>query len=225
MRRQIGLHRGRHRLDIGGRLLGQADEKQPGDAAHMHRFEAMATRVEVAPHMLGEQEPAVLGIGPLVIAADDVANGRLLVIDEAGAAMTADIVKGADLHVFAADEQHRSRPDIDGHAIAGLRHVGLDADIDPMPAEYQAEIEVEDLAAEIEWCFQRVTRLAAPDQFFSGNGQRHWLVLLEKTVSTTNCAAFQLTGFPDCDRFGAMSDRSDGSRPARASLIKRFSIR
>ena len=52
--------RGRHRVEIGGRLVGKADEEQARDAAQMHGLQAVAARVEIRAHMLGEEQPAVL---------------------------------------------------------------------------------------------------------------------------------------------------------------------
>ena len=45
-----------------------------------------------------------------MIAADDIADGGLVVVDQPGAAMAADIVEGADLHVVAADQKMEASP-------------------------------------------------------------------------------------------------------------------
>ena len=56
-----------------------------------------------------------------------------------------------------------ARPIGDREVIARLRHVGLDADIDPVAAEDGLDVEIEDLTALVERSFERMTRLAPED--------------------------------------------------------------
>ena len=55
MGRDIGLQGTGHVIDIGGRILGQTDEDQAGDAAHVDFLQTVAGGVEARPHMLGVQ--------------------------------------------------------------------------------------------------------------------------------------------------------------------------
>ena len=132
----------------------------------MDLLQAVAAGVETRPHVLGVQQRAVQAVGPLVIAADDVADRGLFVMDQPRAAMAADVVEGPKPHVVVAGDDDGGAVDIDHHAVARLRHVRLDADIDPVPPEDDVEIGLEDFRSGVEIRFQAVTRLAAPDQAF-----------------------------------------------------------
>ena len=154
MGRYIGLQVAGHVVDIGGRFVGQTDEDQSGDAPHMDLLQPVAGGVESRPHMLGVQQRAVQAVGPLVIAADDIADRRLFVMDQPRAAMAADVVEGPKPHVVVAGDDDGGAVDIDHHAVARLRHVGLDADIDPVPPEDDVEVGLEDFRAGVEGLLQ-----------------------------------------------------------------------
>ncbi len=106
----------------------------------MDRFQAMAAPSEVRAHMLGMDQVAAEVVGPGMVAADEIADRGLLLVDEAGAAMAADIVEGADSIVVVADDGDRGLADVDDHDVTGLRHIGLDADIDPVAPEDDLQI-------------------------------------------------------------------------------------
>lgn len=139
-----------HLVEIGRRFFGEADEQQAFERADVDRLQAVAASSEIGAHILGMDQVAGQVVGPGMVAADEVADGRLLVVDEPRATMAADVVEGADLVVVVADDGDRGPADIDDHDVAGLRHVGLDADIDPVPAEDGFHVGLEDLGAEIE---------------------------------------------------------------------------
>jgi hypothetical protein len=163
---------GRHGVEVGGRLVGEADEEEALETAQVDGLQIVAVRGEALAHVLGEQEIAVEPVGPLMVAADQVANRGLGLVDEAGAAVATDIVVGADRHRVVAHDHDRGPADVDHHAVAGLGHVGLDADMDPVPPEDDLEVALEDLLARVERRFQAVAGLAAADQRRQGHGNR-----------------------------------------------------
>ena len=77
---------------------------------HVHRLEAVTGAVELAAHVIGKLEPAVEPVGPGVIGADQIADIGVRGLHQARAAMTADIVKGMDLVIVVAHNQHRVLP-------------------------------------------------------------------------------------------------------------------
>ncbi len=56
MRREIGLDGPLHLVEIVGRRLREADEKQPAEIAQMHRLEAEPIALGIGGHVLGVVE-------------------------------------------------------------------------------------------------------------------------------------------------------------------------
>jgi hypothetical protein len=154
----------------------------------MDRLQAVAALLEVRAHMLGVDQVAGEVVGPGMVAADQVADRRLLVVDEARAAVAADVVEGADLVVVVAHDRHRGLADIDDHHVAGLRHVGLDADIDPVPPEDDLHVGLEDLGAEIERRRQGVAGATLTQEALQRSG-RH----VEHGASQSRIELFRLS--------------------------------
>ena len=172
VRLDIGSELCGHLIEIGRRFVGEADEEQAGERADVHRLEAVAALLEVRTHMLGMDQVAGQIVGPGVVAADEVADRGLLLVDEPGAAVAADIVEGADLVVVVAHDRDRGLADLDDHDVAGLRHVGLDADIDPVPAEDDLHVGLEHLGAEVERGREGVAGTTLAQQALK-RGRRH----------------------------------------------------
>ena len=157
VRLQIGAHHPAELVEVLGRIFGEADEEQAFERADMDRLQTVAGLVEALAHMLGMDQLAGRVIDPGMIAADEIADRRLFLVDEARAAMAADIVKGADLAIVVAQNGDRIGADIDDHHVARLRHVRLDADEQPMAAENDLHIGLEDRRIRVE---RRLERMA-----------------------------------------------------------------
>ena len=162
--REIGLHPGLERVEIVRRLGGEADEEEARQAAQVDGLEAVAAPVERRRHVVGVDEAAVELVGPLVVGADELADRALGLVDEAGAAVAADVVEGADLPVVVAHDDHGVGAELQRHVVARLRHVRLDADKDPVAAEDHVEVEIVDGAAGVEGRVEAVAGAALGDQ-------------------------------------------------------------
>ncbi|GJD59920.1 hypothetical protein MPEAHAMD_0051 [Methylobacterium frigidaeris] len=73
----------RRRLRSGPVPLGEAEEEQAGERAQMHGLEPVAAPLEVRAHVLGMDQAAGEIVGPGMVEADEVADGRLLLAQEA----------------------------------------------------------------------------------------------------------------------------------------------
>ena len=91
-------------------------------------------------------------------------------MDQPRAAMAADVVEGPKPHVVVAGDDDGGAVDIDHHAVARLRHVGLDADIDPVPAEDDVEVGLEDFRVGVKRRFQHMAWFAALDKRLKRRG-------------------------------------------------------
>ncbi|MEY4256663.1 MAG: hypothetical protein RLZZ141_1890 [Pseudomonadota bacterium] len=167
---QIGGHGGCHVLDVAWGFVSQTDEQQARDRTQVNRLQASAALVEILAHMVGKDQVAFERVGPGMIAADQIADLLMRAIDEARAAVTADIMEGADLQVVIAHDQDRGLADVDHEHVAWLRHIGLNADIDPVAAKDQIHIGLEYIGTGIEVGFQTVADLTAGDQLGEGGG-------------------------------------------------------
>ncbi|MNT54976.1 hypothetical protein D3C72_1921780 [compost metagenome] len=126
----------------------------------MNGLQAVLAAVELLAHVLGEHQVAVQVVGPAVIRADDVADRALVRVAEPRAAMAADVVEGADLHVVVAYDQDRVVAELDRYVITRLWHVRLDRHLDPVLAENRLHVQREDILAQIEGRLEAVSRLA-----------------------------------------------------------------
>ncbi len=135
VRREIGLHLGRHVVDIGGRIVGEADEEKPGDGAQRDRMQTAAARVEAFAHVIGEQQAAIERVGPGVIAADEIAD-----LARARPARAARRDGGRHCGrrapaVIVAQDQDRRLADAERQHVARLGDIRLLPDEDPVLAE------------------------------------------------------------------------------------------
>ncbi|MDT4878004.1 hypothetical protein FQZ97_1135680 [compost metagenome] len=80
VRCQVGRHLRRHLLEVFRGIVGQADEDQARQGAHVHGLEAHFRGVEVGTHVLGVDQLAGQVVGPLVVGADDVAQLTLVAL-------------------------------------------------------------------------------------------------------------------------------------------------
>ena len=164
VREQVGLHGSRHVLDIGRRSVRQADEQQPGYRAQGDGLEAEAGGVELLAHVVGVEQPAVQSVGPGVVAANQVADLTLAIRRQLRAAVTADVVEGAHHTVIVAQDQHGRLADVQGHHVAGLRHIRLLTDEDPVAGEDQLQIGTVDRLVRVEGPLQAMARRASQQQ-------------------------------------------------------------
>lgn len=138
----------------------------------MNGLEAEAVALDIRGKMLGKDQRAGKIIGPAMIPADKLGGRATLVIDDARAAMAADIVEGAHHSVGTPHDHDGIAAEADHVIVAGLRHIRLDPDMDPVAGPDGLEIGCEDLVAEIERRFQAVAGRPAPDQ--RGHGHRRF---------------------------------------------------
>jgi len=78
--------------------------------------------------------------------------------------MPADIAERPDAIVVTARDDHRGDADVDGERIAGLGHVGRDANEQPLASEEDLEIGLEHVLPQIEVRRQHVPRPARSDE-------------------------------------------------------------
>ena len=158
------LHDARELVDIGRCLVGEADEQEAADRAQVDRPQAVAAPVEVLAHVLGVDQLAGELVGPLVVGADELADRRGPGLEQAGAAVAADVVERPDDLVVAPDEDHRGVADVDRERVAGLGHVGGDADEQPLAPEQDLEVDLEHVLPQVEVRRQHVPRPTCPDE-------------------------------------------------------------
>jgi hypothetical protein len=162
--RQAWLHDARELVDVGRRLVGEADEQEAADRAQVDRPQTVAAPVEVLAHMLGVDQLARELVGPLVVRADELADRRRAGLEQAGATVTADIVERPDDLIVAPDEDHRGVADVDRERVAGLGHVGGDADEQPLAPEQHLEVDLEHVLPQVEVRRQHVPRPTCPNE-------------------------------------------------------------
>jgi hypothetical protein len=124
---QIGLDDLGHLVDVIGRGGAEADEDQPADDAEVHRTQGEAGPVEAGSLDACGDEFTRRRVGPLVVAADDVAHRAGQVVEQPSAPVTADIVMRPDLTVVIADDDDRVGADVDREIVTGLGHLGAEA--------------------------------------------------------------------------------------------------
>ena len=164
VRRQVRLDEAGHLVEVGRRVLVEADEDQSGDVANMDGPEAETRPVEGGRLGLGEDQAAVGPIGPLVVGADDVPDLAARVLEQARAAVPADVVEGADLLVIVPEDHHRVRADVDRDVVAGFGDLRLGGAEQPVTREDRGHVEVEHLRAGVEGRRQAVAHLAALEE-------------------------------------------------------------
>ena len=161
---RYGVTVARHGVEVVGRLGGQADEQQPGHLAQVDGAQRQAGRVDPAlvdgGELRGVDEAAVGGVGPAVVAAHDVADRALRLLDEPGAAVAAHVAEGAHLLVVVAQHQHRGGAELDGDVVAGLGDLRDGADEDPLPLPQQRQVELVQVGVGVRRTGQRPVRLA-----------------------------------------------------------------
>ena len=137
----LGERRGR-RVEI-DEDDGAPERTLDGDEA-VRRLVEPFMRVDAgAAEAGGAHQLAVQRVGPGVVGADHGgALGRGG--DELGAAVPADVVEGADLAVGAVHDQQRDAREIHRHLAARSRHVAGDAHADPVLAEGQLALGLEE---------------------------------------------------------------------------------
>ena len=140
MRRNVRLQRRAHDLEIVRRTFCQADEDEPGEAAHVHGLQAELGAVEVLAHVLVVNQLAAQVVGPTVIRADEVAHDAAAGVAQAGAAMPANVVECIDLHVIVANDDDGVGADLDREEVTWLRNLRLDADKNPIAAENPGDV-------------------------------------------------------------------------------------
>ena len=122
----------------------------------MHGLEAEAGLVEPGRLVAGVQQRAVGGVGPPVVAADDVADRAAPVAEDAGAAVPADVVQRPHHLVVVAQDDHGVRPEIDGDVVARLAELRLGGDEQPGPRQHRRHVDVEEVRAGVEGRLQRM---------------------------------------------------------------------
>ena len=122
--REVGATPSATPVEVRRRLVGEADEDQSGDDADVHPLQAEALLVEAGRLVAGVQQRAVGGVGPLVVAAHDVAD-RARLDQHARAPMPADIVQRPHHLVVVAEDDDRVRADVDGDVVARVRDLAF----------------------------------------------------------------------------------------------------
>ena len=184
VRGQVGLDEAGHLVEVGRRVLVQADEDQAGDVPDVDGLEAETGAVEGGRLGLGEDQVAVGPVGPLVVGADDVADRAARLLEQPRAAVPADVVEGADLLVVVAQDDHRVRADVDRDVVAGVGDLRLGGAEQPVLGEDRRDIQVEHLLAGVEGRLQAVAHGAALDQGLDLDGGV-WVARLMATLLTT----------------------------------------
>src|SRR3954453_21777026 len=70
VRGEVGLDPGAEGLEV-GRLVGEADEDEPADAAGVEAPEAVRARIEPLAHVAAPNEATVEAVAPLMVRADE----------------------------------------------------------------------------------------------------------------------------------------------------------
>ena len=109
---QVRLDARRHVVEVGRGLVGEADEHEAADVAHVDRLEPEAAAVERGRLVLGVQQASVDVVGPVVVRAHQVADAAAGVVEDPRPAVPADVVEGAHLFVVVPDDDHRGRADL-----------------------------------------------------------------------------------------------------------------
>ena len=160
----IGLDHGGDLVDVLRRCGAEADEDETADHAHLDRAQGEAGHIESGGlDSCGDELPAG-GVGPLVVAADDVAHRARQVVEQPGAPVAAHIVMGPDRAVIVADDDDRVGADVDGHEVTGLGNLGHRGGEDPRRGEDRLEVAGEEVRTGVEGRGKRVSGTAAVDE-------------------------------------------------------------
>ena len=106
-------------------------------------------------------KPAVEFVGPSVVRAGERTPVTALGVANASAAMTAGVVKSANLAVRAAHKYDAIGASIPRHPIAGFGDLAGVPGIQPMPSPNEIEIGAENIGGEIERAGKRAARSVA----------------------------------------------------------------
>ena len=91
-----------------------------------------------------------------MIAADEVADLSLTVRDELRSPVAANIMEGPDSTIIVPQDQHRGVSELKRHDVAGLGHIRLLPDEDPMAAKDQVEVGAVECLVHVEGRLQAV---------------------------------------------------------------------
>lgn len=132
---------------------------------HLYRHQTVVIAVELCPHVGGEQQFAVQIECPAVIGADQL---RALAFGggaDAGAAVAAGVVEGADSAAVVAHDNDRIVANLQGDVFAGVADLETVARKDPGSMPDLLQILLVDVRVVVQLVAQGVARLALPDQF------------------------------------------------------------
>src|SRR5262249_53235321 len=135
VRCEVRLHPPGHLVEVIRRLVGEADEDQPGERPDVNALESALLGGSLA-RRAATDDLAVEVVGPAVIGTlQRRAGNACVLLQDARAAMPAGVVEGGDRAIVAAQEKYRPGADLEGPVVAALRDFGLRGDEQPMPAE------------------------------------------------------------------------------------------
>ena len=103
----------------GERVVGEADEDQPGRLLQRQTAQAVTGGVEVGRHVPRGGEAAVEMVGPGVVGADEVAGVALRLGADLGAAVAADVEQGVQRTACVAGDDHLLRIHAHHEIVAG----------------------------------------------------------------------------------------------------------
>ena len=141
-------------LEVRRRLLGGADEDEPADGADVERLEPELSAVERRRLGVGEGEAAVGAVGPLVVGADQVADGPARLLQQARAAVAAHIVEGLHLLVVVPEDDHGDGAEVDRDEVARIGDLGFGRTEEPVLGEDGLDVEIEHFLAGVEGRFE-----------------------------------------------------------------------
>ena len=140
----VRRHRGGHLVEVVRGVVGQADEEQSIDDAEVDGSQAEAALVEPRRLVARVQQRPVGGVGPLVVAAHDVADRSRAIGEETRAPVAAHVVQRTNVLVVVAQHDHRVGADVDREEVTGLSHLGLGPDEEPRARPYCCDVHVEE---------------------------------------------------------------------------------
>ncbi|MCY1497235.1 hypothetical protein D9M68_311950 [compost metagenome] len=170
----------------------------------MGRLETVVGRIEIRPHVAGEQQFSVQVERPLVIGADQSGDLALGLGAHLGAAMPAGIVECTDLAIPAAHHGDRVVADLQGQVLAGLLQLEGMAGEDPLPVPDSFEVLAIYLGVAVGGARQCVALLALANQVQYGG-------------SVVHCHAHSRSGTGGCVGFGPLRQTTDTDSTARIS--------
>ena len=142
VRGDVRRHHPRDVLDVDGRLGGQADEQQPGDLAQVDRAQPEPLPLGGGRQLGCVQQAAVGAVGPVVVAAHDVADAAVGLRDQTRPPVAADVAERPEPAVVVAQHHHRGAAEVDGEEVALLGDLRDRADEDPLPLPDQPQVEL-----------------------------------------------------------------------------------